>query len=82
MADDFTACDSYRDALAMAHKVRCPTLLILGENDVMTKPAAAQPLAAAISDARIVVIEKVGHMLPLEKSDEVNEAISLFLTIR
>ena len=81
LASDFAACDTYSDAIEMAQKVRCPTLLLLGENDVMTKPSAAQPLAAAIADARIVVIEKVGHMLPLEKSDEVNEAIALFLSI-
>ncbi len=81
MADDLTACDSYRDAVAMAERVRCPTLFLLAEKDIMTKPATAQPLAAAISDARIVVVEKVGHMLPLEKPDEVNEAISLFLSI-
>ncbi len=81
MANDFTACDTYKDALAMAAKVRCPTLLLLGEHDVMTKPPAAQPLAAAIADARIVVFEGVGHMLPLEKPGETNEAISLFLSI-
>ena len=64
----------------MAERVRCPTLLILGEKDIMTKPAGAQPLAAALVDARIVVIEKAGHMLPLETPDAVNEAITLFLT--
>ncbi|MDX2343124.1 MAG: alpha/beta hydrolase [Acidimicrobiia bacterium] len=81
MGDDFRACDTYQDALAMAEKVRCPTLLLLGEHDIMTKPTAAQPLAAALTDARIVVIEGVGHMLPLEKPAEVNEALSLFLSI-
>ncbi len=81
MADDFGACDEYDTALEMAERVRCPSLLLLGEHDKMTKPSAAQPLAAALGDARIVVIEKVGHMMPLEKPDEVNEAISLFLTI-
>lgn len=80
MADDFNACDTYTDAVAMAERVRCPTLLILGEKDIMTKPAGAQPLAAALVDARIVVIEKAGHMLPLETPDAVNEAITLFLT--
>ena len=81
MSNDFQACDSYDDGLTMAAKVRCPTLLILGEHDVMTRPTAAQPLAAAIDDARIVVIEGVGHMLPLEKPAETNESISLFLSI-
>ncbi len=81
MGNDFRACDTYQDALAMAEKVRCPALLLLGEHDIMTKPTAAQPLAAALTDARIVVIEGVGHMLPLEKPAEVNEALSLFLSI-
>lgn len=78
MERDFAACDGYQDAVAMAQKVRCPALLILGEKDVMTKPRAAQPLAVALADARIVVIANAGHMLPLERPDEVNEAISLF----
>jgi len=81
MAKDFVACDSYKDTIAMAQKVRCPTLLLLGEHDIMTKPTAAQPLAAAIDDARIVIIEGVGHMLTLENPQETNEAISLFLAI-
>ncbi|MEA2001433.1 MAG: alpha/beta hydrolase [Actinomycetota bacterium] len=81
MARDFYACDSYTDTIAMAKKVRCPTLLLLGEHDIMTRPAAAQPLAAALSDARIVIIEGVGHMLALEKPQETNEAIDLFLAI-
>jgi pimeloyl-ACP methyl ester carboxylesterase len=81
MANDLTACDDYTEAVAMAGRVRCPVLLLLGENDKMTPPAAAQPLAAALADARIVVIEKVGHMLPLEKPAEVNETISLFLGV-
>lgn len=79
MANDLAACDTYAETLAMAEKVRCPTLLLLGENDKMTRPSAAQPLAAALSDARIVVVDKVGHMLPLEKPAEVNEMISLFM---
>ena len=79
LAMDLAACDSYDNATTTAAGVRCPTLLILGERDVMTKPAAAQPLAAALEDARIVMIDGGGHMLPLENSAAVNEAITLFL---
>lgn len=78
-AQDLTACDTYASAVEMAHAVQCPTLLILGERDVMTKPAAAQPLAAAVEDARIVMMEGAGHMLPFENASDVNDAISLFL---
>ena len=80
LAADLAACDEYRDAVAMADRVRCPALLILGEKDVMTKPAAAQPIAAALSDARIVVVANAGHMMPMDRPDEVNEAIGRFLT--
>jgi pimeloyl-ACP methyl ester carboxylesterase len=80
LATDLAACDHYRDTVAMAGRVRCPTLLILGEKDTMTRPSAAQPIATALTDARIVMVEKAGHMLPLETPDGVNEAISLFLT--
>lgn len=80
LAADLAACDGYEDAVAMAERVRCPALLILGEKDEMTRPAAAQPIAAALTDARIVVVEKAGHMMPLETPDGVNEAITLFLT--
>ena len=79
LASDFAACNSYADALAVAARVACPALLILGERDVMTKPRSAQPLATALSDARIVVIEGGGHMLPLENAATVNETIALFL---
>ncbi len=79
LAEDLKACDSYAGAVDMATAVKCPTLLILGERDVMTKPAAAQPLAAALEDARIVMIEGAGHMLPLENTADVNDAITLFL---
>lgn len=81
MANDLTACDTYGGAIEMAERVRCPALLLLGEKDRMTPPAEARPLAAALSDARIVVVEKAGHMLPMENPEEVNEAINLFLTI-
>lgn len=81
MADDLIACDSYAEALTTAGKIRCPVLLILGEHDRMTPPPAAQPLAAAIDDARIIIVEKTGHMLQMDKPGQVNETIGLFLGV-
>ena len=45
LARDLAACDSYASAIEVAERVHCPVLLILGEHDLMTRPAAAQPLA-------------------------------------
>lgn len=80
LANDFAACNSYDRATATAARVHCPTLLVLGERDKMTKPRSAQPLAAALTDALIVMIEGGGHMLPLENAAAVNDTISLFLS--
>ncbi len=79
LASDLTACSTYTRAIELAARVTCPTLLILGERDIMTKPKGAQPLAAALADARIVMIEDGGHMLPLESAAAVNDTIALFL---
>ena len=45
-----------------AARVRCPALLISGELDVVTPPAMARDLAAAMGDrARLVTIPVTGH---------------------
>ncbi len=80
LARDFAAVDSYRASLDAARKVRCPTLVLLGEKDRMTKPQAAQELVAAIADARVVVLPGAGHMIGLERPAKVNDTITLFLT--
>ena len=44
LAMDLVACDSYSNAITIAAEVKCPTLLILGEHDIMTRPAGARLL--------------------------------------
>ena len=46
---DLAACNAYKDALARAAAVKCPTVLVLGDGDLMTPAAKAKPLAAAIA---------------------------------
>lgn len=79
LASDLTACDRFSDAVTMAGRVRCPTLLLLGEHDVMTPPRAAARLAEVLADARVVIIPHAGHMLMLEQPQAVNEALAHFL---
>jgi len=79
LASDLNACDRFSDAVTMAGRVRCPTLLLLGEHDVMTPPRAAARLAAVLADARVVIIPHAGHMLMLEQPQAVNDALAQFL---
>ena len=61
------------------HRIRTPTLVIVGEEDVATPPAKAEALAAGIADARLVRIAGAGHTSTLEKPAAVNAALLDFL---
>jgi pimeloyl-ACP methyl ester carboxylesterase len=74
----FVACDSYNGGEAAMEKVRCPVLFVLGRNDAMTPPRAAQALQAKAKDGRTVVVE-AGHQMMTEAPDAVLAALKHFL---
>ncbi len=79
MHSDFNACNAYIQGLARAAQVICPTLLLLGEHDIMTMPRAARELTATIKHARRVLIPDCGHTLMAEQPDTVLEELARFL---
>jgi pimeloyl-ACP methyl ester carboxylesterase len=72
---DLAACNAYKDAPARAAEVKCPTVLILGDGDLMTPAAKAKPLAAAIAGSKTVVIPNCGHFMMVERPDETLAAL-------
>src|SRR6201996_936626 len=72
---DLNACNAYQGALAAAAKVTVPTTLILGERDMMTPAKAGKALAAAIPNARTIVLPGAGHMTMVERPDELLAAL-------
>ncbi|HEY8361087.1 MAG TPA: alpha/beta hydrolase [Ramlibacter sp.] len=74
----FVACDSYTGGEAAMARVECPTLFVLGRNDAMTPPKAAQPLQAKARDGRTVLVDG-GHQMMTEAPDEVLFALHGFL---
>jgi pimeloyl-ACP methyl ester carboxylesterase len=73
--NDLSACNAYQNALAAAAKVNVPTTLILGERDMMTPAKAGKALAAALPNARTVVLRGAGHMMMVERPDELLAAL-------
>jgi pimeloyl-ACP methyl ester carboxylesterase len=67
------------DVSEFAAQIASPTLLIAGDKDDITPVAAEQRLATAIPDARLVVLEGVGHLIHYEKPAEAARSISSFL---
>lgn len=72
---DLFASNAY-DARESAAKIKAPTTLVLAERDLMTPLRNGKALAALIPGARIVTLAGAGHMLPVEKPDEVLKAIA------
>jgi pimeloyl-ACP methyl ester carboxylesterase len=72
---DLTACNAYQDGLAAAAKVTVPTVFILGSRDLMTPAKGGEALAAVVPHACVRVLEGAGHMLMIERPDEVLAAL-------
>jgi 3-oxoadipate enol-lactonase len=59
--------------------IKVPTLVIVGEDDIISPPDEARALAAAIPRAQLEVIPAAGHMAPYENPAAANRAILRFL---
>ena len=75
---DLMACDGF-DVISRLGEIDCPTLVICGEEDRMTPMRYAQYLADHIKGARIEIIQGAGHMVMLEKPQEVRNHMLEFL---
>ena len=68
-----------RDNRPFLPQIRCPTLVLIGRQDVLTPLELSQEIAAAIPGARLEIIEDCGHLSTLEQPDAVNRALRAWL---
>lgn len=73
--NDLSACNDYTDGLAHSARVTAPTVVILGERDMMIPQKSGRALAGAIHGARLVVIPGSGHVPMVERPDELLAAL-------
>jgi len=59
--------------------IRCPTLVIVGDGDVLTPPERAEEIASGIPGARLSVIRDSGHLSTLEQPAAVAKSMKDFL---
>ena len=67
------------DVSRHVHTIRSPTLVLHGSDDQVVPVDNAVALAQAIPGARLRVFEDAGHLVFIERADEVNEEILSFL---
>jgi len=77
---DFNACNQYQNGLEAAAQVQCPTLLILGQKDMMTPIKAALGLHQAILGSKKTIIQNAGHSMMSEQGDAVLTALREFFS--
>jgi pimeloyl-ACP methyl ester carboxylesterase len=58
------------------YRIKAKTILIWGDSDKLIVPAYAHAFKKAIEGAELVAIPEAGHMVTLEKTDQVVSAIS------
>jgi len=75
---DFEACNKF-DTMNDIQRIKIPGLIVCGSEDMLTPVKYSEYLGKNILGSRLVVIQGAGHMVMIEKPDQVNTAIEEFL---
>ena len=73
--------DAFRqlDITADLHRIGCPTLVLVGDEDALKPPRYSRMIAETIPNSELQIIPGAGHAVILEKPAEVNTALHGFL---
>jgi pimeloyl-ACP methyl ester carboxylesterase len=69
------------DSTDLLATISCPTLVLVGEQDVFTPPAVVQAYAAQIPGAQFAIIPYAGHLSNMEQPDAFFDALHNFLRV-
>jgi pimeloyl-ACP methyl ester carboxylesterase len=76
IADFYVALVGHDKRHALAVLGNVPVLVLTGSKDRLVDPALSDQIASEIRDAKLVRIRGAGHVVILERPEEVNEAIA------
>ena len=63
------------DARVHLPQLRCPVVVMCGDADQLTPPERSREIASLITNARLVIVPRCGHMLTMERPEVVNEVL-------
>jgi len=75
---DFKICDEF-DVLSKLSTIEVPCLIIVGKQDQLTPVKYSEFFHNNIKNSELHIINKAGHMVMLEKPNEVNQVIGNFI---
>ncbi len=75
---DYFSCEQI-DLMEEVRRITLPTLILCGEDDILSPPKYSEYLHTEIKGSKLVLIPDAGHILMLEKPEAVNRAIETFV---
>ena len=69
-------------AIKRLSEIKCPALVILGEQDLPHIKEIGELLVGGIAGARLVTVPRAGHIVNLDARDAFNQAVDTFLAAR
>ena len=70
------------DATGLLPTIHRPTLIVVGDEDVITPAALSEEMHRAIAGSELAVIPGAGHLSSLEQPAAFNDVLARFLTHR
>lgn len=67
------------DSTPLLATIDVPTLVVVGDEDALTPPKEARIIAEGVHGARLEVVERAGHLAPMERPDVVTAALQGWL---
>ena len=68
------------DASAVLQSLTVPTLIVVGEEDILAPPDEARKMAALVPTSHVVVVPRAGHLPNLEQPKLFNDTLAVFLS--
>ena len=62
------------------HRIKAPTLVAVADGDSIVPPAHGEAFESGIPESRLHIIERAGHLFPLERPDEFAALVTEFLS--
>ncbi|NWF96500.1 MAG: alpha/beta hydrolase, partial [Candidatus Thorarchaeota archaeon] len=76
---DFTVCNEF-DVMSRLNEISLPTLIVVGEEDLMTPVKYAKYMHDRIKGSELRIVSGAGHSVMLERPTEFNEIVGSWLS--
>ena len=67
------------DVLSRLREIQCPTLVVVGDEDIPLPPSKSRMIATRVHGASLTIIVGAGHLCPVEKPVEVTAMLLSFV---